>query len=353
MNKALTYIIIFSSILLLHFSAGAQSRIIEDFKPVCDTLSKAIEKRTTVRSELKLKNVMRRGKVLDFYFTISLADCPWHAADAKWLKDTLKHVLPHEYRHYGIGAVYSNRIPLDKLTVPALTFNGKPAKTAHTAGRPDGVLVRKEDRMNIPHGLQDRHIALWHSHGRYFDVNTEMWKWQRPNMFNICEDLFTQSFVLPYLVPMLENSGAYVMLPRERDIQTYESIADNDPVHSYGMKTAAGFYTETGPWDTTGLGFGHKPTYFGEDDPFALGTARKAAAIRSDAKKGEARIIWRADIPKRGEYSVYISYKSLPESVSAARYTVHHMGGSDSFIVNQKLSGSTWVYLGKIGRAHV
>lgn len=348
MNRTL-YIIIISLLICFGIdlpSYAQQSNIIEDFKPVCDTLSKAIEKRTTVRSELKLKNVMRRGRVLDFYFTISLADCPWHAADAKWLKDTLKHVLPHEYRHYGIGAVYSNRIPLDKLTVPALTFNGKPAKTAHTAGRPDGVLIRKEDRMNIPHGLQDRHIALWHSHGRYFDVNTEMWKWQRPNMFNICEDLFTQSFVLPYLVPMLENSGAYVMLPRERDIQTYESIADNDPVHSYGMKTAAGFYTETGPWDTTGVGFGHKPTYFGEEDPFASGTARKAAAIRSDAKKGEARIIWRADIPKRGEYSVYISYKSLPESVSAARYTIHHMGGSDSFIVNQKLSGSTWVYLG-------
>ena len=129
MNRTL-YIIIIS--LLICFGIGLpsyaqQSKIIEDFKPVCDTLSKAIEKRTTVKSELKLKNVMRRGKVLDFYFTISLADCPWLAEDARWLKDTLKHVLPYEYRHYGIGAVYSNKIPLDKLTVPALTFNGKPS----------------------------------------------------------------------------------------------------------------------------------------------------------------------------------------------------------------------------------
>lgn len=70
MNKPITYILTLAIMLLLHVSASAQSRIVEDFKPVCDTLSKAIEKRTTVRNELKLKNVMRRGDILDFYFTV-------------------------------------------------------------------------------------------------------------------------------------------------------------------------------------------------------------------------------------------------------------------------------------------
>jgi hypothetical protein len=40
--------------------------------------------------------------------------------------------------------------------------------------------------------------------------------------------MFTQSFVLPFLVPMLENAGAYVMLPRERDTQVNEVVVDND-----------------------------------------------------------------------------------------------------------------------------
>ena len=66
-----------------------------------------------------------------------------------------------------------------------------------------------------------------------------------------CEDLYTQSYVLPYLVPMLENAGACVMLPRERDVQKYEVLADND---------AAGQYAETdGPekWQPGGVGFAH------------------------------------------------------------------------------------------------
>jgi hypothetical protein len=36
------------------------------------------------------------------------------------------------------------------------------------------------------------------------------------------------AYVVPYLAPMLENSGAVVFLPRERDIQVNEVIVDND-----------------------------------------------------------------------------------------------------------------------------
>ena len=36
------------------------------------------------------------------------------------------------------------------------------------------------------------------------------------------------SYVLPYVMPMLENAGAYVFNPRERDVHTVEMIVDND-----------------------------------------------------------------------------------------------------------------------------
>jgi hypothetical protein len=63
-----------------------------------------------------------------------------------------------------------------------------------------------------------------------FSEDAGLWEWQRPCLFQTVEDMFTQGFVLPYLVPMLENAGAYVMLPRERDVQTLEVIADNDVI---------------------------------------------------------------------------------------------------------------------------
>lgn len=49
-----------------------------------------------------------------------------------------------------------------------------------------------------------------------------------PRLFCTTEDQFTQSFILPYLLPMLENAGANVFTPRERDTQKQEVIVDND-----------------------------------------------------------------------------------------------------------------------------
>lgn len=67
---------------------------------------------------------------------------------------------------------------------------------------------------DITEGLQGRHLSLWASHGRFYDVKSEQWKWQRPKLFATTEDLFTQTIVVPYLIPMLENAGAVVFTPR-------------------------------------------------------------------------------------------------------------------------------------------
>ena len=71
--------------------------------------------------------------------------------------------------------------------------------------------------IGITQGMQGRHLAIWPSHGSYYDPNKGCWQWQRPKLYCTTEDIFTQSFVLPYLIPMLENAGAYVFVPRERE----------------------------------------------------------------------------------------------------------------------------------------
>ena len=71
------------------------------------------------------------------------------------------------------------------------------------------------------------------SHGKYYKNDKGCWEWQRPRLFCTTEDLFTQSFVIPYIIPMLENAGAIVYTPRERDWQRNEVIVDND-IHPQG-----------------------------------------------------------------------------------------------------------------------
>ena len=48
------------------------------------------------------------------------------------------------------------------------------------------------------------------------------------DLFQTVEDIGPTAFTIPYLIPMLENAGANVFVPRERDVQTNEVIVDND-----------------------------------------------------------------------------------------------------------------------------
>ena len=79
------------------------------------------------------------------------------------------------------------------------------------------------------------------------------------------------------------------------------------------------------------------------ENPFENGTYRQIETITGGKPAVAA---WYADIPEEGEYAVYVSYESLPESTRDARYTVNYSGGSREFKVNQQMGGSTWVYLG-------
>uniref|UniRef100_A0AB33JKK0 Xanthan lyase n=1 Tax=Prevotella sp. GTC17262 TaxID=3236797 RepID=A0AB33JKK0_9BACT len=193
------------------------------------------------------------------------------------------------------------------------------------------------------HGLYNRHISVWASHGRYFNNEKQQWEWQRPNLFGTTEDLFTQTIVVPYLIPMLQNAGAVVFTPRERDWQTREYVVDNDDVNP-GIR-----YLEVNVkhgWETApGKGFASRVGFYADgENPFVAGTAKMAKATKS--KKHFSLLSYQPQIQESGKYAVYVSYKTLPNSVPDAQYIVYHQGGKTVFHVNQTMGGGTWVYLG-------
>ena len=74
-----------------------------------------------------------------------------------------------------------------------------------------------------------------------------------------------------------------------------------------------------------------------------MGTARKAKATK---RKEFSQVSYQPRFPEEGKYAVYVSYQTVPKSVSDARYIVYHKGEKTEFTVNQKMGGGTWVYLG-------
>ncbi len=192
----------------------------------------------------------------------------------------------------------------------------------------------------ISQGLQNKHLSVWASHGKYYNQAKARWDWQRPNLFCTNEDLYTQTIVVPYLIPMLENAGAIVFTPRERDWQKNEVIVDNDD------KVLLPYYTELEfgqKWKSAGIkGFAYGNGFYCDINPFEEGSTRMAKASQTK----ECEISYQPKIPQSGEYAVYVSYPTHEKSIPDAQYTVFHKGRKTTFSVNQQIGGGTWVYLG-------
>lgn len=196
---------------------------------------------------------------------------------------------------------------------------------------------------SIDHGLDGRHLSVWASHGRYYDNEKGYWKWQRPALFCTTEDLFTQTIVVPYLIPMLENAGAAVFTPRERDWQRNEVIVDNDDTNTLIQYQELNLKN---PWSTGPQpGFAqHSGHYQDGENPFLSGTVRMAETTHNKSKA--STVNYQPHIPEDGSYAVYVSYQTVPSSIDDAHYTVYHKGQKTEFHINQQIGGSTWVYLG-------
>lgn len=284
-------------------------------------------------------------KSIAIYASESFAYQPFRPETVELIYNQVKELLPGPVHYYRL-TIYADGKPIEEL-VPNIYRNKKKDKarmSLHTdyKGEP---WVKNISRPNeISRGLQDRHIAVWQSHGNYYKNDKDEWGWQRPRLFCTTEDLFTQSFVLPYVIPMLENAGAIVYTPRERDTQKNEIIVDNDTPN-------ASLYLEVeskkAKWATASIkGFAQKKAIYKDgENPFTDGTCRFIPTEKKK-KKDQAFAEWVPTLPVAGEYAVYVSYQTLPGSVSDAKYLVFHNGGVTEFKVNQKIGGGTWVYLG-------
>ncbi|MCB0274049.1 MAG: xanthan lyase [Calditrichaeota bacterium] len=278
----------------------------------------------------------------------AFAFVPFREENTRQIRSELLARLAGTFKSYQID-LQADRIPLEQL-IPNAYRSTTPVDSNRLAklalGKP---IVENLNRPFRPaKGLQGNHIALWHSHGWYYDYKQDRWKWQRARVFQIVEDMFPMAFTLPYLVPMLENAGARVFLPRERDLQNREVLIDNDHSDSLSYRELDLTTGKTRIPDSLAqvdpVGFGEgNPPYGNGENPFRLGTFRIFPTVPDSATLA---VQWTPDFPESGEYAVHVAYGSHPGAVPDARYTVSHAGGETTFQVNQQMGAGTWIYLG-------
>lgn len=341
MREKLSYpvriIISLLSIFLWSFPAEGQDS--ESLKKQLDQKLNSFARQYVSSRTIKIDSILIQKKKVTLFANEALEDIPFREYNVSELYASIAPLFPNASKI----VILTRDTDIESL-IPEYDRKGRPnKKRLYSIKESKYPLTRSlSSPHEIKNGLQNRHIALWQSHGLYYAQTAHRWEWQRARMFGTVEDLFTQSFVLPYLTPMLENAGATILIPRERDPQIHEIIIDND------RSTPGSEYKELDgekAWsDGEKAGFGHiQATYTNGENPFTQGTYRQTVTQR---KGKESLIEWIPEIPESGNYAVYASYQSFPNSTEQALYTIHHAGGETTIAVNQTMGGGTWIYLG-------
>ena len=340
MEHYLRHILATLLLLLVATATTAQSTLTKTERTAIAATLQRITLPEVAGSYVKVEDVRIRKRNIEVRASVELGYYPMRPESVKAIYDSVRATLPEKYHSYTL-AIYSDGRRIEGLMPqyydPAHT-------TSHFTYSSSTPLITRTSRVSQPtHGLQNRHIALWQSHGRYYKNSANEWRWQRSRLWETVEDLYTQSYVIPYILPMLERAGATVLLPRERSMRTEEVILDNDN----GITPSTYREENIGhKWQHASAGFAHiHATYPSGHNPFEDGTVRKITTTNDITEASKAT--WGGTIPTSGIYTLYISYATLPTSVRDAHYTVHASGADHTFTVNQTMGGAMWIPLGE------
>ena len=283
--------------------------------------------------DLKVRSLTLENDTIKVDVSENFGDVPFTQDGVEQMRGEIRKALGEEYDDYPV------LITIVGNDINKYFADYEPAyKRSHKA-----FISELDANRHYKHGLDGNIVAMWPSHGWYFEPKLNRWEWQRARLMQTVEDMYTHSYVLPFLIPMLENAGAYVWNARERDTHNFGAVVDND-----GGEAQQGYSEHNGKqkWQSgTDAGFAYlRPQYKDFENPFTEGTYRMVRGEQDKKKLSTAS--WDVEMPEAGEFAVYISYKSLLNSARDVTYTVNSMNGKRQFRVDQSMAGGVWVYLG-------
>ena len=245
----------------------------------------------------KIESIVIDGKKCTVEVSEHLSNIPMNDSIVADIYDSLRAQLPPSYSQYKLSIV-SRKHPIEAFIPNYLRKTNDidksrflPYKTGEVA------LTHLSNEWKPTQGLLHRNIALWNSHGLYYDKNNDKIRWQRPALFGTVEDMLSTQIVLNYLLPMLRNAGAEVYMPRERDW------------HSEGMELGA-----------------------------STGSVTALRQVQGPEK------VFKGRVSTPDTYWVRVAY---PTGCKATKLQceVKHGGVTTKYQINTTIGGDTWLYL--------
>ena len=340
-SKKMAKFLFFLFIILLSTSGSAQQK--ESLK---EQLNKVLKQKSSSAFYMGDENYLNGKRValdtayftldndtLYLYFNKALAEMPFRESSLSAVRDSIRNILPDSLKEIPLK-IWANQLSLEELVPNYYRNEISIDKNRLTPAMRDRKnVVQKMRPYSISEGLDGANIALWNSHGWYYEASRDRWEWQRARLFTNLEDISPGSFVIPFIIPMLENAGANVFNARERDWQIHEVVVDND------QSTGKSKFKKPRKRNDEDKGFAYSEFIQGTTNPFLEGTA-----VRFESRNKPNVATYIPDFPEAGEYGVYVSYAKGDGLVT---YRVTHSGEVTDFQVDQRMGYGTWIYLDK------
>ena len=257
-----------------------------------------------VLNEYKVESIVIDGKKCTVEINEHLSNIPMNDSIVADIYDSLRAQLPPSYSQYKLSIV-SRKHPIEAFIPNYLRKKSDVDKSRFLPYKTGQVaLTHLSNPWKPSQGLLGRNIALWNSHGLYYDKNNDKIRWQRPALFGTVEDMLSTQIVLNYLLPMLRNAGAEVYMPRERD------------------------------WHSEGVELG-------------TSTGSVTALRQAQGPQGQGSVtekIFKGRVSAPDTYWVRVAY---PTGCKATKLQceVKHGGVTTKYQINTTIGGDTWLYL--------
>lgn len=160
------------------------------------------EARREISANIRIDSVAATGNTLQLFTSINGSYIPFREENVARIYQGIEKLLPADMAKqrlqlYADGHLIEDLIPQalrSKKDKKARTFSPAPANAAP-------LVTRLSAPYTPTNGLKNRHIALWQSHGYYYEPKLDRWEWQRARIFQTVEDLYTQAMCCPSWYP--------------------------------------------------------------------------------------------------------------------------------------------------------
>jgi hypothetical protein len=130
-----------------------------------------------------------KKQIVQVYFTSPLSYIPIREKEVALVENSVSHALGRKLRHYAVE-IYTDHHLLKDLVPNSFRTSIPIDQSRISDDKSQRIPVAQQLGKEKPlSGLYNNNIAVWDSHGWYYESKLDRWEWQRARLFTTVEDM--------------------------------------------------------------------------------------------------------------------------------------------------------------------